>query len=102
VTASSSRSDRDRTSLLKRDLSDTPDAAARVGGSMCAAAIAATLASAGWSLHNRVGRPVSLRNGEQRLSPFKDFSALAQGELSVEALAERLAEAGVAGLPVRS
>jgi hypothetical protein len=86
--------------LLKRDLSDAPDAAAQIGANLCAAAVCATLANAGWSVNNRVGRAVSLRNGDQRLSPFKDFCSVAKGELTVAALAERLTALGVDALPI--
>ena len=86
--------------LLKRDLSDAPEAAAQIGANLCAAAVCATLASAGWSINNRVGRPVSLRNGDHRLSPFKDFNAVANGELTADALVERLTELGVNALPI--
>jgi heat shock protein HtpX len=87
--------------VLKRDLSESPDAAAQIGANLCAAAVAATLANAGWSVHNRVGRPISLRNADQRLYPFKDFSALARGELAVDALLQRFSDAGIDALPVR-
>jgi len=44
--------------------------------------------------------PVSLRNGDHRLSPFKDFSALASGELEPAELRERLVKCGVSELIV--
>jgi heat shock protein HtpX len=87
--------------VLKRDLSDAPDAAAQIGANLCAAAVAATLAGAGWTVHNRVGRPISLRTADQRLYVFKDFSALARGDLTTDALLQRLTEAGIDALPVR-
>ncbi len=87
--------------VLKRDLSEAPDAAAQLGANLCAAAVAATLAHAGWTVHNRVGRPISLRNADQRLYPFKDFSAVARGDLTAAALLQRLTEAGIDTLPVR-
>lgn len=87
--------------MLKRDLSQNPDAAAHVGANICGAAISATLADAGWSVNNRVGRPISLRLGELKLLPFKDFTALARGELEPEKLLERLSEVGVADLAIK-
>jgi heat shock protein HtpX len=86
--------------LLKRDLSDAPDAAAQIGANLCAAAVCATLANAGWSVHNRVGRPISLRNGDHRFFPFKDFGSVARGELTAAALVERLTDFGVNALPL--
>jgi Zn-dependent protease with chaperone function len=86
--------------VLKRDLSEAPEAAAQIGASLCAAALSATLANAGWTVSSKVGRPVSLKNGEQRFSPFKDFAAVADGSLSADALGERLTELGVSTLPV--
>lgn len=87
--------------VLKRDLSDAPDAAAQIGANLCAAAVAATLAGAGWTVHNRVGRPISLRKADKRLYVFKDFSAVARGDLTADALLQRLTEAGIDALPVR-
>jgi heat shock protein HtpX len=88
--------------LLKRDLSEAPEAAAQIGASICAAAVSVTLANAGWTVRNKVGRPISLRREEERLSPFKDFAALAEGKLTPEAMIERLTELGVDRLPVHT
>jgi len=88
--------------LLKRDLSDEAIAAAQMGANICACAVAATLAHAAWSVHNKVGRPISLRSGEHKLLPFKDFAAVASGELATGALLQKLEEMGVASLPVHT
>lgn len=71
--------------LLKRDLSE-----------VC------TLAQNGWTLRNRVGRPVVLKKDGQKLKPFRDFSEVADGRLEPEELAKRLGEAGVAELTVHT
>ena len=68
--------------------------------SLCAAALSATLANAGWTVSSKVGRPVSLKNGEQRFSPFKDFAAVADGSLGADALGDRLIDLGISTLPV--
>ena len=81
--------------VLKQDLSEEPDAASRIGAHLVAAAVCSTLAAAGWSVKNRVGRPIVLRKGELRLTPFKDFTALAEGELKPAELVQRLTDAGV-------
>jgi hypothetical protein len=88
--------------LLKRDLSDSADAAAQIGANLCACAVAATLAHAAWSVHNKVGRPISLRRGEHKLSPFKDFAAVASGELATDTLLRKLEDVGVASLNVHT
>ena len=88
--------------LLKRDLSDAADAAARIGANWCASAVAVTLANAGWQVNNKVGRPISLRAGEQKFAPFKEFAALADGDLTVEALVQKLNDLSIAELPVHT
>lgn len=88
--------------LLKKDLSEHPDAAARIGASFAASAVVCTLVGAGWKLTSRVGRPVVLKKDELKLKPFKEFMAVADGELAPEELAKRLTEAGVAELTVNA
>jgi Zn-dependent protease with chaperone function len=88
--------------LLKQDLSEHPDVAARIGASFCGSAVVCTLANAGWTLKNRVGRPVVLKKDEQKLLPFRDFTAVADGDLAPEELAMRLTEAGVGELTVHT
>jgi Zn-dependent protease with chaperone function len=88
--------------LLKQDLSEHPDAAARIGAGFAASAVVCTLANAGWKLSNKVGRPVMLKKDELKLKPFKDFAAVADGELEPDELAKRITEAGVAELPVHT
>jgi Zn-dependent protease with chaperone function len=82
------------------DVSSHREIAPQFGAHLAAAAVCATLAGAGWTIKNRVGRPISLRNGDHRLSPFKDFSALASGELEPAELRERLVKCGVSELVV--
>jgi Zn-dependent protease with chaperone function len=88
--------------LLKQDLSELPDVAPRIGASFCGSAVVCTLANAGWTLKNRVGRPVVLKKDEQKLLPFRDFTAVADGELAPEELVKRLSEAGVSELTVHA
>ncbi|HEY3496199.1 MAG TPA: M48 family metallopeptidase [Polyangiaceae bacterium] len=88
--------------VLKQDLSEVEDAAPRIGADLAASALCATLADAGWTVKNRVGRPIAMKNGEAKLTPFEDFAALAAGKLELGDLAERLAGANVAELVVHS
>jgi Zn-dependent protease with chaperone function len=84
--------------LIEQDLSEVPDAAPNIGAGFVASAVCATLAHAGWSVKNRVGRPITLERGETRLQPFKDFASLADGKLSPKKLGQKLSDAGVAEL----
>jgi hypothetical protein len=88
--------------VLERDLSEDPEAAARIGANLAAATVCCTLAHAGWQIKNRVGRPVVMRNGEHRLSPFKDFAALVDGKLDANKLVARLAAADVGHVVVHT
>lgn len=88
--------------VLKQDLSEAPDVASRIGANLAAAAVSCTLANAGWTVKNRVGRPIVLKNGEMRLHPFRDFGELAQGKLTVDELVKRLTDAGVHDLVVHT
>ena len=88
--------------ILKRDLSNEPEYAARIGAGLCAAAVTWTLANAGWTVKNRIGRAITLKNGDLRLSPFKDFGALAEGKLREAELVKRLEEAGVEDVDVKA
>jgi hypothetical protein len=88
--------------ILKQDLSEHPDAAARIGAGMSASAVVCALANAGWKISNKVGRPVVLKKDELKLKPFKDFTAVADGDLAPDELVKRLTEAGVAELPVHT
>jgi Zn-dependent protease with chaperone function len=86
--------------VLQQDLSEHADVAEQIGANMLAAAVCATLEAAGWTVKNRVGRPISMRNGELKLSPFEDFSALVSEKLTVEDVVKKLSDAGVAELVV--
>ena len=88
--------------VLKQDLSEEPDAASRIGAHLVAAAACSTLVHAGWSVKNRVGRPIALRKGELRLTPFKDFGALVSGKLKAAELLKRLSDAGVQDLALQA
>lgn len=86
--------------VLDQDLSEHPDAAAQIGANMLAASLCATLEAAGWTVKNRVGRAISMRSGELKLSPFEDFSGLATEKLTPEDVLKKLTDAGVAELVV--
>lgn len=88
--------------LLKEDLRELGEAAPQIGANFMAASVCVTLANAGWQVKNSVGRPIVLRDGEKRLTPFTDFGELATGKLSAEELSKRLRDAGVAELIVHT
>jgi Zn-dependent protease with chaperone function len=88
--------------ILKEDLRELGDAAPHIGANLMACALCVTLANAGWQVKNSVGRQIVLRDGEKRLTPFREFGELASGELSQEELAKRLSEAGIDELLVHT
>jgi Zn-dependent protease with chaperone function len=86
--------------VLKESRLELEESAPQIGANFAAACVCVTLANAGWQIKNGVGRPIVLRDGEKRLTPFTDFAEVAAGTLSSDELRARLTEAGVHELTV--
>jgi hypothetical protein len=70
------------------------------GAYVLGAALAATLAQAGWEVQALPGAPVQCRQGDTCIAPFSTVDHLADGTFSADAWQAQGATAGIGALPL--